>query len=260
MRVSVSTSTALADSGAVVFAFRDVTLARALEDELRKTKDFLERLIDAAIDGIIAADMKGRVMVFNPGAERVFGYRAEEVIGKIPVWDLYPAGVAREIMAGLRSADKGGVGRLEPSRREVLAKGGEAVPVSLAASIIYEDGREVATVGIFGDLRDRLRIEESLAEAREKLILSEKQAVIAELAGTTAHELNQPLTSVMGYAELLQKRMAPDDANRRAVDIVLREAERMAEIVRKIGKITRYQTKAYVGSTTILDLDKSTTE
>jgi len=260
MRVSVSTSTALAEHGAVVFAFRDVTLARALEDELRKTKDFLERLIDAAIDGIIAADMQGRLLVFNPGAERVFGYAAEEVLGKLPVWKLYPDGVARQIMAELRASAHGGVGRLEPSRREVRAKNGDLIPVSLAASIIYEDGREVGTVGIFGDLRDRLRIEQSLAQAQERLLNSEKQAVIAELAGTTAHELNQPLTSVMGYAELLLKRMSAEDGNRRAVEIVLREAERMAEIVRKIGRITRYQVKEYVGSTNILDLDKSTTE
>ena len=64
----------------------------------------------------------------------------------------------------------------------------------------------------------------------------------------------------MGYSELLKKKMSPDDANYRAVDIILREAERMAEIVRKIGSITRYETKAYVGSTQILDLDKSTTD
>ena len=89
-------------------------------------------------------------------------------------------------------------------------------------------------------------------------MITEKQAVIAELAGTTAHELNQPLTSIMGYAELMRKKLSPDDQHYRAVDTILREAERMAEIVRKIGKITRYETKAYVGSTQILDLDKST--
>jgi hypothetical protein len=54
--------------------------------------------------------------------------------------------------------------------------------------------------------------------------------------------------------------MSPEDPHYRAVDIILREAERMAEIVRKIGRITRYETKAYVGSTQILDLDKSTTD
>ena len=260
LRVSVSTSSALSELSAVVLSFRDVTVARALEDELHKTKDFLERLIDSTVDGIVAADIRGHVIVFNQGAERAYGYSADEVIGKVPVWKLYPEGLARTIMAQLRAPEHGGPGRLEPTRREILTKDGEVVPVSLTASIIYEDGREVASVGILSDLRERLKIEQRLAQAQEKLLVSEKQALIAELAGTTAHELNQPLTSVMGYAELLKKRLGPEDPQARAVDIILREAERMAEIVRKIGKITRYETKAYVGSTTILDLDKSTTE
>ena len=105
-------------------------------------------------------------------------------------------------------------------------------------------------------MRERLKIEQRLAQAQEKLVVTEKQALIAELAGTTAHELNQPLTSVMGYSELLKKKLSPEDSNYRAVDIILREAERMAEIVRKIGRITRYETKAYVGSTKMIDLDK----
>ncbi|MSP61986.1 MAG: PAS domain S-box protein [Myxococcales bacterium] len=256
--LSMSTSAALAEHGAVVLSFRDVTLARSLEEELRKTKDFLEKLIDSTVDGIIAADVHGNVIVYNQGAERAFGYPADEVIGVLPVTRLYPEGVAKQVMLDLRSDDFGGVGKLSPSRREILTNEGEVVPVSLTASIMYEDGREIASVGIISDLRDRLRMEQRLAQAHEKLMLTEKQALIAELAGTTAHELNQPLTSVIGYSELLKKRMAPDDGNMRAVEIILREAERMAEIVRKIGKITRYEIKAYVGSTTILDLDKST--
>ena len=257
--VSASTSTVLVEHGAVVFSFRDVTEARGFEDELRKTSDFLARLIDAAVDGIIAADMSGKIILFNPGAELVFGYKAEEVIGRLHVWQLYSEGVGRQVMAELRSEGWGGPGKLIPSRREIMTRSGELIPVQLAASIIYENQREVATVGIFSDLRERLKIEQRLAEAQEKLLVSEKQALIAELAGTTAHELNQPLTSVMGYSELLLKRCPEGDPNRRALDIILREAERMADIVRKIGKITKYETKAYVGSTTILDLDKSTT-
>jgi PAS domain S-box-containing protein len=196
-------------------------------------------------------------MIFNQGAQRLFGYTPDEVIGKLPVWRLYPDGIAKSIMGELRALEKGGPGRLEPSRRDIVSKDGELVPVSLAASILYEEGREVATVGILSDLRDRLKIEQRLAQAQEKLVVTEKQALIAELAGTTAHELNQPLTSVMGYSELLKKKMSPEDANYRGIDIILREAERMAEIVRKIGRITRYETKTYVGSTQILDLDKS---
>ncbi|MGZ3408276.1 MAG: PAS domain S-box protein, partial [Polyangia bacterium] len=260
LTVSVSSSPVLAEHGGAVLAFRDVTEARALEGELRKTSDFLERLIDSTVDGIICADMRGNTLIFNQGAARLYGYSPGEVVGKIPVWKLYPEGVARAIMSELRSTDHGGVGRLEPTRREIVTKDGELVPISLAASIVYEDEREIATVGIISDLRDRIKIEQRLAQAQEKLVVTEKQALIAELAGTTAHELNQPLTSVMGYSELLKKKMSPDDVHYRAVDIILREAERMAEIVRKIGKITRYETKAYVGSTQILDLDKSTTD
>ena len=81
--------------------------------------------------------------------------------------------------------------------------------------------------------------------------------MIAELAGTAAHELNQPLTSVMGYAELLKRRIPESDPNYRAVDIIFRESERMAEIVRKIGRITRYETKTYIGNTRIVDLDRA---
>jgi signal transduction histidine kinase len=167
--------------------------------------------------------------------------------------------VARAIMGELRSADHGGTGRLEPSRREIVTKDGELVPISLAASIVYEDGREIATVGIISDLRDRIKMEQRLAQAQEKLVVTEKQALIAELAGTTAHELNQPLTSVMGYAQLLQRQLPTEYSEiHEYAEVLVREAERMAEIVRKIGHITRYETKSYVGDVRILDLDKAT--
>ncbi len=256
--VSASTSSALAEVGAAIVSFRDVTVPRALEAELQTTKGFLERLIDSTVDGIVAADLRGRVILFNLGASRLTGFRPEEVVGQMPVWKLYPPGQAQSIMRALRGDGAGRRGRLEPSRMEIYGRDGTLIPVSLTASLVYENGREVATVGVVSDLREQLRIEERLVQAQEKLIISERQAVIAELAGTTAHELNQPLTSVMGYSELLKKRMAPGDPHYRAVDTILREAERMAEIVRKIGRITKYETKTYVGGTQIIDLEKST--
>jgi signal transduction histidine kinase len=81
--------------------------------------------------------------------------------------------------------------------------------------------------------------------------------VVAELAGATAHELNQPLTSVMGYAELLMRKIGEDSPAFRAASVIHSEAQRMAEIVRKIGKLTRYETKSYVGEQRILDLDRA---
>jgi len=256
--VSVSTSTVLASSGAVILTFRDVTAERALETELVSTKEFLERLIDSTVDAIIAADMRGTVILFNQGAERLFGWRADEVLDKMPVWELYPEGVARQVMRMLRSTSYGGVGRLEQTRREIKMRDGEVVPVNMTASIIYEGDQEVATVGILSDLRERIRIEQRLLQAQEKLQVTEKQALVAELAGAAAHELNQPLTSIMGYAQLIQRQSSPDAAHLRAVGVILSEAERMAGIVKKVGRITKYETTEYVGGANIIDLDRST--
>jgi PAS domain S-box-containing protein len=254
---SVSTSTLLAGSGAVIFAFRDVTAERALEHELRSTKEFLERLIDSTVDAIIAANLDGQVILFNQGAERLFGYRARDVIGHLPVWDLYEEGGARQIMRMLRSTSYGGVGRIEQMRREVRIASGEIVPVSMTASTIYEGDREVATVGILTDLRDRIRMEQRLLDAQQKLRLSEKQALVAELAGAAAHELNQPLTSIIGYAQLIERQSAREAVHLRAVRVILSEAERMADLVKKIGKITKYETTDYVGTARMLDLDRA---
>lgn len=256
---SVTTSTVLSSSGAAILSFRDVTGQRALESELRKTKEFLEKLVDSTVDAIVASDLRGNVIIFNQGAERLFGYSSSHVIGRIPVWELYAKGVPKQMMRMLRSTQYGGVGRLEQTRREILNKHGDLVPVNMTASIIYEDGQERATVGIFSDLRDRIRIEQRLLQAQEKLQLTEKQAVIAELAGTTAHELNQPLQSIMSYTELLRRRFEGKEGDplARPVEVIMEQTERMAEIVKKIGRITKYETTEYVGSTRVLDLELS---
>jgi len=255
--VSFATSTVMAEHGAAIFSLRDVTAERVLEAELRKTKEFLERLIDSTVDAIVAADPSGKIILYNAGAERLFGWPVEEAMARLAADGLYPEGVAKQIMRMIRSPSHGGVGRLEVTRREVLTASGELVPVNMTASIVYEGEREVATVAILSDLRERIRIEQRLLQAQEKLVDAEKQALVAELAGTAAHELNQPLTSVLLSAEAMQKRMAPDDPFARTIGIIVGEAARMAEIVKKIGQITRYETKQYVGSQSILDLEKA---
>lgn len=246
-----------AGEGVAILTMRDVTLQRQMAEELRQTTDFLERLIDSSVDAIIAADLKGTVILFNKAAESICGYRREDAIGKLHVTKLYPEGMARELMTKLRSNDYGGPGRLNASRAEIVSRTGERIPVNLSASIIYEGSRETATVGLFTDLRDRLSLERKLTDAEARLIESEKNAVIVALAGTAAHELNQPLTSVMGYAELLKRKIAETEPTWRPVDIIHREAERMAEIVKKIGRITKYETTDYVGNKKIVDLDKA---
>jgi signal transduction histidine kinase len=102
-----------------------------------------------------------------------------------------------------------------------------------------------------------MRMEQRLQQAQDQILAQERQAIVAELAGAAAHELNQPLTSVIGYAEMLARMLAHEPAALKNVQIIVSEAERMAEIVRKVGGITKYETKSYVGEARILDLERA---
>jgi PAS domain S-box-containing protein len=254
--LSLSAGPLRSQNGRAILSFRDVSESRELESELRKTKEFLERLIDATADGIVAADLQGTLLLFNKGAERMTGFAAAELVGKATVFDLYPPGQAQEIMRRLREAGSQGQ-EMPPMHFEVVAKSGEVVPVLLSVTLVAEGGEETATVGVFRDLREELQVESELRKTRERLEKAEKVALVSELAGAAAHELNQPLTSVLGFSELLFRRTREDDRGREELAAILREAERMANIVKKIGKITRYETMSYVGKTRIVDLDRS---
>jgi PAS domain S-box-containing protein len=258
--LSVSFGSVLREDGVILVSFRDVTADRATEAELVKTKESLERVIESSVDAIISADMRGRIVLFNRAAERLTGFAAREVVHVLNAADLYPEGTAREIMRLIHAREHGGPGRLESFRTELRGKNGALVPVLISAALMMDKGEPVGSLGVFTDLRDRLRMEAQLNEAQEELRTREKQALIAELAGAAAHELNQPLTSVLGYAELIRRRAHDPEAVDGSAAIILQEAERMADIVRKVGKITRYETKTYVGAAKILDLDRSSSE
>jgi len=255
--LSVSFNSTLGEDSGIIVSFRDVTRDRALARELTQTKEFLERVIASSVDAIVSADMKGRVLLFNPAAERICGYKAAEVVGRMNVRDLYPDGTAVEIMKLIRSEDKGGAGALEAYHTELLGKNGSHIPVLLTAALIIHRNRPIGSVGVFRDLRARLEMEAELAETRQELAVQEKKAVVAELAGATAHELNQPLTAIMGYGEMLSRRLGEGGQLGGAIGAIVRESERMASMVRKIGKLTKYETKPYVGEAKILDIDRS---
>lgn len=257
LTLSVSFSPVLRAERAVLLTFRDVTAERATQVELRRTTEFLERVIDSSVDAIVSSDMTGRVLLFNRAAARIFGYEPADVIGKLNVERLYPAGVAREVMRKIRSADHGGPRRLEDYRVDMMSSRGETIPVKISAALIMDNDKPIGSVGVFTDVRDKIRMESRLQMAQEELREREKSLALAELAGTTAHELNQPLTGVIGYAELLMKQITPDSPLAGPLEVILAESQRMAGIVKKIGKITRYETRTYLGDTNILDLDKA---
>jgi signal transduction histidine kinase len=110
---------------------------------------------------------------------------------------------------------------------------------------------------VFRDVREERRLAARLEEAEATVRNHEKGVALAQLAGATAHELNQPLTVMIAYADMLRLKLGPDSPLLATVDVLAQQAERMAEIVRQVGRITRFETKSYVGSAQILDLEKS---
>lgn len=243
----------LAGRRQAILSFRDVTEQRSVQEDLRRTRDFLGRLIDASTDAILSSDMRGRILVFNRAAETLFGYTSEEARTQAHVAELYPRGGAREVMRMLREAPNG---QISNTRTYARQRSGDLVPVELSAAIVRVGEEGVATVGLVRDLRERVGVEAELARMRARLIEAEKQSAITALAGATAHELNQPLTVVLGWVELLRRRVK-DEAAQAPLLAISAEAERMAGIVRRIAKLTRVDTVAYPGDRRIADLESS---
>jgi PAS domain S-box-containing protein len=79
-----------------------------LTAEIEKMHQFQTKLIQTSNDGIIAKDLRGNILIFNEGAERILGYRKEELIGKIKVHHLYPPGMAQEVMEKINNQKYGG--------------------------------------------------------------------------------------------------------------------------------------------------------
>ena len=143
---------------------------------LRRSDAFLQKLIQSAVDGVIAADMKGNIIIFNDAASEISGYTGKEVFTEINIRDVYPGDGAREVMKKLRSEDYGGVGKLKSCKIDVKRKDGKIIPILLNAAIIYEDQQEVATIGFFHDLREELRIRDELEKTQVQLLQAEIMA------------------------------------------------------------------------------------
>ncbi len=221
--------------------------------ELHRAREYFRKLIMASPEGIVAAEQSGAIFVMNTAAQRILGYGPHEFIG-LTLADLYSEGGLKRTQRLIRDPSVGDAGTLYRHKSVLLDKSGTEIPVEISASTVLEEEEEVATVSFFVDLRHRLEMQEQLQVAHRSLEETQKTALVAELAGAAAHELNQPLTGLFGYIELLGRKT---EGNEKLLGSITKELNRIAEVVRKFGAITEYRTKAYVAGTKIIDLDLS---
>jgi PAS domain S-box-containing protein len=213
----------------------DQSERRKMEEEIKGARDFLNKVIQSSPNAIIATNLKGDIIVWNKAAEEILGYKAEEVIGRMNISRIYPEGMAKEVMRMMRSPEYGGVGKCRSYPMVHVRRDGEIVEGNLSAGMIYDaQGKEIASVGIFVDLKERLEMERKLIETQEKLLHSEKLAAMGRLTSQIAHELNNPLYGIMNTLELLKTEVSPQSKRRKVLDMALSETERLTELLRKM--------------------------
>ena len=213
----------------------DQSQRRQMERDLQEAHDFLNKLIMSSPNAIMTTDMKGNIIIWNKAAEETLGYKAEEVIGRMNIKQIYPEGVAKEVMKMMRGPEYGGPGRLRSYPMVHVKRDGEIVEGNLSAAIIYDaNGKEIASVGIFVDLKETLEMEGKLRNTQEQLLQSEKLAAMGRLTSQIAHELNNPLYGIMNTLELLKTEVPPESKRRKILEMALSETFRLSELLRKM--------------------------
>jgi len=179
-------------TGAVSFV--PPTLAGNAEQRERELLERLAAIVESSDDAIISKDLNGIIQSWNRGAERIFGYRAEEIVGK-HISTLAPPDRVDEIPTILERLARGErVDHYETKRR---TKDGRILTVSLTVSPIRDaTGKIIGASKVARDITDRVRHEEALRQAN---------ADLQQFAYSASHDLQEPLRMVATYSELLRK-------------------------------------------------------
>jgi PAS domain S-box-containing protein len=223
-------------AGIVVLRLRDPA---PVDDGLvapraQTTDDLLRAVIATAIDGVIMIDARGRILVFHPACERLFGYRAEEVVGQ-NVKILMPPEFREHHDRYIDSYLRTGVKRIIGIGREVTGqrKDGTTFLMDLSVGEIRQDDEPIF-VGVIHDLSARKRVEQQLVHAQ-------KMEAIGQLSGGIAHDFNNLLTVILGSAETLHDvlKARPDLQDHAAA--ILRAGQRGAELTQRLLAFARRQ-------------------
>jgi PAS domain S-box-containing protein len=214
------------------------------EATLRDSEARLFAVVDTAVDAILTIDERGVVLSINPAGERLFGYRAEEVVGR-NVSMLMPESHRSEHDLYLARYRRTGEARIIGIGREVQGRRKDAVtfPVELSVSEVHLGDRRIYA-GILRDISERKRTE---AE-REALLSSERAArslaeratqLKDEFVATVSHELRSPLNAILGWSQMLRRGRLDANATVRAIEVIERNARVQGRLIEDLLDMSR---------------------
>ena len=210
----------------------DITERRQLEESLRK----FQSSIDRASDAVFWMDREGRFSYVNEQACLSLGYRREELM-RLRLWDIDP-GFSKELWAKRwEDRETVSVHRHESSHRR---KDGIFFPVEVSAKHIrFSDGE--LHVAFVRDITERKRAEEEKARLESQLIQAQKMESVGRLAGGVAHDFNNMLGVIVGYAELIKSELADDDPLFKDVLEIEKAANHSRDVTRQLLAFSRKQ-------------------
>src|SRR5713226_1319139 len=233
--VCLNTAAAVRDNAGRVVRYQgalmDITERREMERRLHQQQEFARRLVDSFPDLILVLDAAGHFTFVSPRCKEVLGYEIEdaqhmEFGGRTHPEDL-PAAVAlyKDIIAGKQI--------FASLEIRVRHKRGEWRRIRFNFSPLSDEKGNIEGVVLSGrDVTDLKRLEEQLIQA-------EKLAAMGQMLAGVAHELNNPLTAILGVTELLREREGADDSTKRQLELTYRQARRAARIVQNLLEFSR---------------------
>jgi len=203
---------------------------------------FLAALVESAEDAIVGKTLEGIVTSWNQGAERVFGYTAEEMIGR-PITTLIPPGHPNEETTILERIRRGE--RVEHLETQRIRKDGQIIEVSLTISPIRNRaGIIIGASKIARDITERKLVEARERDALQQARTAREEAERAnrskdEFLATISHELRTPLTATLGWARMLAGGTLDEATCRKAAVVIERNVKAQAQLIEDLLDISR---------------------
>ncbi len=232
--------TMTAEQGLIYVIGRDVTAEKAAADKLLESERQFRLLVEGLTDyAIVMLDRDGYVSNWNPGAQRIKGYTADEIIGQhfsiFYTPDDRAAGVPEKALDAVRTE-----GRFEAESWRVR-KNGERFRASVVMDTIRgHDGEIVGFAKITRDITERHEAQLALQRAQEQLAQSQKIEALGQLTGGIAHDFNNMLMVVSGHAQSLKTRLK-NSRDVRAIEAIELAARRGERLTRQLLAFSRRQ-------------------